>query len=313
MLWSIACYFNPCRYATKYANYCQFRQHLTTPLLVVELAYTQDFELQPNDADRLVQLRGRDVLWQKERLLNVAVAHLPPDCDAVAWLDADIVFLRPDWATAAIAALDRYALVQPFSHLLDLPQGVPLTAAPDLEPQRYAVARSREVYDLSPAALSALGSSQRFKLAPGHAWVARREVLDDHGFYDALVLGSGDKFAWLAALGEAETIARAYSLTPSQTAHYLAWADPFYAATGGRVGYVPGTLVHLWHGDLRKRQYAQRYRDFARFEFNPYADIRRDRHGCWCWSSDKPAMHAFVAAYFAQRDEDGSASLQSQG
>src|SRR5690349_10101249 len=81
-LWAITSYFNPLDYRRRRQNYRAFRERLPLPLLTVELAYRSP-ELAAGDADLLVQLRGRDVMWQKERLLNIAVARLPPECDRV--------------------------------------------------------------------------------------------------------------------------------------------------------------------------------------------------------------------------------------
>ncbi len=108
--WAITSYFNPVRYRRRLSNFKIFRKHLTVPLVAVELAYSDDFELQEQDADILVQLRGGAVLWHKERLLNVALKALPRSCRKAAWLDCDIVFRSQDWAQCASALLERVAI-----------------------------------------------------------------------------------------------------------------------------------------------------------------------------------------------------------
>src|SRR5215813_11905127 len=113
-LWAITCYFNPIGYHRRLENYHTFRQHLAVPLVTVELAFSGSFELQRGDADILVQLRGGDVLWQKERLLNLALKSLPDCCDKVAWLDCDVVFESDDWAARASQALDHVELLHLF-------------------------------------------------------------------------------------------------------------------------------------------------------------------------------------------------------
>ena len=120
MLWAITSYFNPAGYKSRLANYRTFRKHSAAPLLAVELSFTGSFELQPGDADILVQLTEGDVLWQKERLLNIGLRHLPGPCDAVAWLDCDIIFAADDWAERARAALSTFSLVQLFSERCNL-------------------------------------------------------------------------------------------------------------------------------------------------------------------------------------------------
>src|SRR5450759_1082712 len=72
-LWAITSYFNPVGYRRRLSNFRIFRERLKVPLVVVELTYGSDFELQEQDADILIQLRGGAVLWQKERLLNLAL------------------------------------------------------------------------------------------------------------------------------------------------------------------------------------------------------------------------------------------------
>jgi hypothetical protein len=120
-LWGITCYFNPAGYRRRLANYRVFRERLGVPLVAIELAYGPHFELNHNDAEILVQLRGRDILWQKERLLNVALQKLPSSCRKVVWLDCDVVFEANDWAERTSLLLDRFMLVQPFSHLHLMP------------------------------------------------------------------------------------------------------------------------------------------------------------------------------------------------
>ena len=113
-LWAITCYFNPMRYRRRLANFRIFRQYLEVPLVAVEMAFGPEFELQAHDAEILVQLRGGGMLWQKERLLNIALQALPSSCHRVAWLDCDIFFTTPGWIEDANSLLDRYALIQLF-------------------------------------------------------------------------------------------------------------------------------------------------------------------------------------------------------
>ena len=121
-LWAITSYFNPVGYRRRLANYRVFRERLTVPLVAVELAYGPAFELRERDADILVQLRGGDVMWQKERLLNVALAALPSTCRKVTWLDCDVIFEADDWPERVNRLLDSFKLVQPFRQVHYLPR-----------------------------------------------------------------------------------------------------------------------------------------------------------------------------------------------
>ena len=192
-LWAITAYFNPCRYRTRLANFRTFRAHLGAPLVAVELAYGGDFDLEPGDADVLIRLRGRDVLWQKERLLNVAIDSIPEACEAVAWLDCDILFADPDWVPHALDALQDAPVIQPFDRVCDLPRGwhpgQPRSA--EAEAGRVSLARAMQMGALPLEIFRTRGASMKLRYSPGHAWAARRDLLARHGLYDAMIMGGG--------------------------------------------------------------------------------------------------------------------------
>ena len=306
-LWAITSYFNPCGYRTRLENFRVFRERLRIPLVAVELAYGDAFELAAGDADVLLRIHGGDVLWQKERLLNLALDALPGGCEAVAWLDCDVVFADPEWEWSALAALERHPLIQPYRMVYDLPRG----RGPDAldgwpaDWGRISLASGVAGGALPPEIFRVQGASMRLRYSPGHAWAARRELLREHGFYDAMVMGSGDKIMASAAFGHCRDSVASFAFNARQARHYLDWARPFHEAVAGRVGFANQAVVHLWHGSLSSRGYGDRYREFGAFEFDPYKDIRLAANGCWSWATDKPEMHAHVREYFVRREEDG--------
>jgi len=306
-LWAVTSYFNPERYRRRRANYHTFRQHLDVPLVTVEQGFDGHFELEASDADVLVRVEGGDVLWQKERLLNVALGALPETCDAVAWLDCDIVFDDAGWARAALAALEQYPVIQPFRILYELPRDMTPESAWARPARSFRISLACQMMSrLLPAEVfHTPGASLRFGYTPGHAWAARRSLLSAHELYDAMIMGSGDKVMASAAFGHVDGPVSAYKLNPRQARHYLEWAAPFVDSVSGRVGFVDHSVFHLWHGDLAKRRYHDRYNGFSRFDFDPYKDISLTASGCWGWSSDKPDLHRYVRQYFAERGEDG--------
>lgn len=114
-LWLITTYFNPLGWQSRRRNYQTFRRHLGANLLTVEWSPSGDFSLNDEDADRLVRVSGGDLMWQKERLINVGLAHLPDDCELVGWVDCDILFDDPYWAQQTRTLLMDHEVVQMFS------------------------------------------------------------------------------------------------------------------------------------------------------------------------------------------------------
>lgn len=119
-MWAITSYYNPAHYKRRLMNYGAFREKLGIPLVTVELSFDGRFELTKNDADVVVQISGGAVLWQKERLLNLALKSVPSDVNNIAWIDCDVMFERPDWMEEANQQLREFNVVQLFSDQVDL-------------------------------------------------------------------------------------------------------------------------------------------------------------------------------------------------
>ena len=306
--WAITSYFDRNGSARRLQNFREFRRNLRLPLLAVELSYDNSFDLDPSDAELLIRVHGSDVLWQKERLLNLALAQLPSSCDTVAWLDCDIVFLRPDWASEARLRLEDYALVQPFEIFYHLPREVtPSEYRPgSLEDGYYSFAHHLSKGLVPTDVFRIPGSSQKYRYAPGLAWVARRELLQKHGLYDAMIIGGNDKALVSSAYGRFAEFAAGLGLLSQHHRHYCAWAVPFYEAVRSRIGYVGGDILHLWHGNVQNRMYGAKEIALSNFLFDPEIDIALNRHGVWSWNSNKPELHAYLRRYFENREREAA-------
>jgi hypothetical protein len=313
-LWAITAYFNPIHYRRLLSNYRIFRRHLNLPLVVVELGYDGQFDLGPDDAEILVQLPGKAVLWQKERLLNLALARVPAECGKVVWLDSDILFEKPDWAAAASGVLEQFPLVQVFAGMVDLPRdhgsGVPEVPAEIIGspssafglhqgiPVRDLVTDTWRRRQMAP-------SERRVNSSPGYGWAFRRALYAERGFYDVDIVGGGARLQFCAALGACEELMDERQLNPRQREYVRRWVTPFHEEVQGRIGYVPGRIFHLWHGDRNNRGYPMRHQDLVPFQFDPFEDIALDEHGCWRWNTAKPALHEHVRRHFLSRRDDG--------
>ena len=291
----VTCHFNPCRYTRPVRNFIQFAAGIAAvdlDLYTVELAFDDDpFQLADHvDSQRYFTYRvssRHGVLWQKERLLNLGLQAMPDQYDAVAWIDADMLFANTDWPRFAMQRLSQSPVVQLFSRVVDTDSQGHLIAPP----------RSGIGHVLGTPALK--GKYGR----PGGAWAARREVIAD-GLYDRHVLGGGDSILVHAWQGKV-TQAQSYAGLKSDWLHEYAARQT--SQVQGRIGYVPGDAVHLYHGTRERRRYVDRYQILRRGGYDPATDIS-DEHGPLTWSESaqkhKPRMIAEVARYFASRQED---------
>lgn len=301
-LWAITTYFNPAGYRRRLANYRLFRRHLKAPLLTVELSFDGHFELCDDDAESLIRLTGGDVMWQKERLLNVALEWLPPGCRYVAWLDCDVIFEDDDWAERTSRLLGDYAIVQPFRYAYRMPSGW----LPGDDPSGGEVWRSIPFLIQSGMSLEACVDVHASSIngCHGYGWAAHRDFLAAHRFYDASIIGGGDSAMVRAAYGRIGQAAAFQRMSERHRDHYTAWATGFFHDARASVGAIGGRLFHLWHGKFANRRYTLRFNEFEQFRFDPLADIALDGSGAWRWNSDKPAMHDHIRRYFTGRQED---------
>jgi hypothetical protein len=306
-LWAITSYFNPAGSRRRLLNYRQFRRYLAAPLLTVELSFGAPPALVASDADILVHCRDGDVMWQKERLLNHALAHLPPACKQVAWIDCDLIFDSDDWVAQARVALAQATLVQLFTTLRHAPADAEPAAlrARDQGWSQPSVMASIEANGDPAAALGSVMNRGPASPSPGMAWAARRELLHSHGFYDRCILGGGDTAFACAALGCPDVAAGLHQMNPHQRGAYRAWADGLHNRVDGKVAHLRGTVHHLWHGDLQHRQSSARHARLAPHDFDPVHDLAPGVDGAWRWARSNAGLHAFVQGYFHERREDG--------
>jgi hypothetical protein len=293
--------FNPAGFQSRSVNYQVFadslaRQHVD--LFTVELAF-QDQPFVLRSAERLFQLRAHSILWQKERLLNYALSRVPPSCEYVAWLDADVLF--PDgWDELLLGQLQQHDVVQPFDRVTHLRPGVRR-----VDGAGYATMTGLVCQAKSHGAqwLPRLLRGEMDCGVSGFAWAARRHIFrNTGGLYDRLVLGGGDAFLADCLFNNFVIHHYLNGLTDPMRADMNAWRSAF-APHHLSVGYLPIKVAHLWHGALRNRAYDTRELLFLKHEYDPRRDIALQNH-VWEWASDKPGLHEEVVRYFRGRRED---------
>jgi len=299
-LMAITTYFNPCRYQTRRKNYDLFMAGLKAtgvPCLTVECAFPgQSFEL-PKTAN-VIQIRADTLLWQKERLLNLAASWLPTSCKYVAWLDCDILFENKQWGRDLVSVLKQVPVAQVFERCRRLgPDGLS-----DVEAcaESFASVMGRIPSSLEAGRYDMHGHT-------GYGWAMRRDLFDEVGLYEAAVSGSADHFMAHAIYGNyGFCVKNALKHDPLQMSHLEEWGGRFHARVQGGLGVVPGQIKHLWHGDTVNRRYFLRMHEITDLGFNPYTDLIAEPGKALQWHPDmqKPELEAYFAKYFASRKED---------
>ncbi len=270
---------NPLRFRNRHQNYHVFERHVQSAgavLYTAEVAFgDRHFEITERDNPHHLQLRSKHEIWLKENALNLLINRLPPEAKYIAWIDADIKFVRPDWVQETLHLLQHYKFIQMFSHAQDIgPDYEPLVTTP-----AYVYGKLMNENDNNDCYPYG-GGGWKYR-HPGFCWAARREALDEvGGLIDWTILGSGDWVMACALFGEVNR-----ALNPGYSDHYKflcnTWQDRAERHIRRNVGYMPGTVLHLWHGRKKDRMYDTRWRLLVDTKFDPLVDLKRDCQGLY--------------------------------
>src|SRR3989339_7040 len=307
--WGITVFFNPTGYKNKIENYRRFRESSKKQglnLLCVELAFGgKNFEVSKEDADILVQLRGGDILWQKERLLNIGLERLPKDCDKIAWLDCDIIFENDNWLKETSQLLKKYVIIQPFSFCVRLPESgfiKDFSSLPFGNKENQKSCGSAYVIS-NPEIRKKIPEYLEYG-HPGFAWAARKKVFDELNFYDKNILGFSDNMMVYAFYG-IETKKNWISCSAALEKDLRKWVWSARRMVKGSVFFVQGNIFHLWHGNHADRRYGRIDNLIKEYDFDPDKDIKLNENKVWVWATDKKELHKKIKDYFFDRMEEG--------
>ena len=301
---AITSFYNPSASKMRLKNFKEFRRMLGIELITVELSFNGVFELNEKDSDYLIQIKKGARVWQKEKLINIALNQLPKNITAVAWIDADIIFENNDWHKEAIEALREFKLIQLYTEVNELPGDPSLGSKLHVASDTNLTGIVHQVNAGNPRAfLHELSTKGRTTVMCGMAWAAQKDFIQKHGLYDACITGSGDRALVFSAYGRFYEVIDHLHMNPARQKHFLAWAENFHHNLQGRIGNIPGIINHLWHGDTQHRGFGSRHQKFATYQFDPSLDLMTNQDGVWDWREDRPDLMQYFNAFFRDRCE----------
>jgi hypothetical protein len=293
-LYVVTSIFNPRRFKSRYALYGPFAKHVLDSggeLVTAEVAFGERPHAVPDDhAHTHVRLRTSSELWLKENALNLAAQRLPADWEYVAFVDADVTFARPDWVTETLHLLQHTPVLQMFSHATDVTN--------DFEPLHTHQGFVSSYWHGADMTKKPYEGAH-----PGFAWAFRRDAFDHlGGLIDFAILGAGDRHMACSLLTGVE---RSYpeGLSPGYVAELKKW-EARARGLKQNVGYMPGTVVHHWHGPKRSRGYRSRWQVLVDHDYDPNVDVVKDWQGLYRLTDAKPGLRDDIRRYFLSRNED---------
>lgn len=248
------------------------------PLFTIEM-----YEDIPEIADA-IHIKTDFILFQKERLCYLLEKRIPESFTKLLFIDSDLVFQNLNWYNELSQKLNSFNIVQPFE------KGVWL----DLTYTKIVKVRTPIVFYQKLGFTRKAGGIGGYH--PGFAWAFQRDWFRKVGFFQYSILGCGDTHSSIAFT------------------NYNHWTCPHYTARAFEtykklieenkptVCFLKGDIYHLWHGDQKNRQYADR-----REIFNDIEDIRDiikvDKNGLFSLKND--TLKKKIRAYFTNRFDDG--------
>lgn len=297
----VAMVSNPIRFKSRYRLFEQWlahmRAHGVEPWICEVQHGERPFAVTEPDNRRHLRLRTGNELWHKENALCEIVARLPEDWRYVAWIDADVEFQRPDWLAETAQQLQNYRIVQMFQTAVDLgPTGEALATHTGFA-WSYVNDRPRR-------------SGYYPHWHPGYAWACRREAWDAMGgMIDFAILGAGDNhmaYAWIGAVQESVDAGMA---TPYVDA-LLSYQEQCERWVRRDIGFVPGTILHHWHGKKKQRYYQSRWKILTETRFDPRRDLKEDYQGLFQLADHGDVrsieLRDRIRKYFRSRMEDST-------
>jgi len=298
-------YFNSQRFRSRLKLFEDFAKRVKQAgarLYVAEIAFGhRRFVLDAiPEIDHLLRLESTDELWLKENALNLLIQDAPLTWQYGCWLDADTRFAADDWANSTVQLLQHYDWLQMWSEAIDLgPQNEVLT-------RYYGFVWSWRNHIPPPDGYYVRPGVGPHYYHPGFGWAFTKPGFETvGGLIDWTILGGGDLYMARALTGvEANKLPRA--LGPTGRRLIKIWRERAAKHIDYNVGYLPGTILHFFHGAKVKRRYKDRGQILVRAGFDPEKDLKRNFQGLYQLEPGNAALRDGLREYLGARDEDAT-------
>lgn len=267
----ISCFFNPTYSQYRLDAFNKFIKTISHMDYRIIECVIGDTRPQLEETDKISRIYTKNLLWHKETLLNKIIRGLPSKYKYVFWVDADVVFSNKKWLVQGVEAMKKGArVIQPFEYCYHLEknenenniqiENLKIFAGDDKlrHPNIWRSFCSNIVED--PIHSNSLNYDVHGHV--GFAWGAKREILDECPLYEKALIGGADHIIAHAAAGQIPHHCISKSFIEDLDA-VNEWSRKFYRIVRGKIGYVKGDLFHIWHGDIKDRQYLKRIQDFT--------------------------------------------------
>lgn len=294
-------YFNAAKSKRILMNYLYVVEKLKIadiPFFTIEMFITT-----PEIKDA-VHLKTDCILFQKERMTSILEKYIPSSFTKLVFLDADLIFDNMNWYNDLSKALNHYTICHVFTKCLrlDITYSNIMDERLSFVIKRY-LNHKKEV-DGIPMFPDPINGDVKFvgkdkiQFVPGGGWGFQRDWFKKIGFFEDDILGGSDTYSV-----QSWNIIPDNYVYPQFIKNSIQKYKKLIAKNGSpSVTYLKGNVYHLWHGDLKKKQYKTRKNIFTNVK-DIKDIIKPARNGLF--ELKNKTLKKRLCTYFEDRDDDG--------
>lgn len=246
-------YYNPERDVRKEKNFSKFINQFKgyeDCLFIGMVNYNQNLNIPKNIAENILLIEGdiNNPIWYKEILLNKMIKKV--DTDYIIWMDCDLIYENLDWLNNISSIVKRKDFVQLYENINYLDENGSVL-------ESYKSIMSSDSNDIDRL----LGEGYK----PGGSWIGKTSILKDKKFFEKMYVGGGDTiFLYgLFNINNGFTLRKVGEGSKEIQNDAIEWINNFGKY---RVGFLSENINHLYHGDLKDRNYNNRYEKLKKME-----------------------------------------------
>jgi len=305
----ITCHFNFAdfkRPVNNLHNFLSYMDKVGVEVFGVEL-FLPNQQPQTKNKKNWIQIKvcpEKNILWQKECLLNIAETLVPDHYTNIAWIDADIEFDDDLWHEKAEEALKAFDIIQLFekAFLLDHKKNIMLEAHSAFKEHEY-VNKDIGVFESFEKTLKKINLPKKtFYKHPGFAWAMKRSLWKKiNGLYSRCITGGIDQ-AMVSIFKKIALDENSKNEIGLNHFHFKKWSERL-KYENAKISYLEINLYHFFHGSTENRKYKERNK-FSRF-FDAFSVANINDVGILEWSNKAPQyLKNNIFDFFKEREED---------
>ena len=298
-LYVILPYFNYCSSKSRKTLFMDFiNRYKNEPnirICIVEAKLIEcKFEL-PESLPNIYKHIGittNDCVWIKESLINTMIFNLPLNWKYMAWIDADITFLNTNWVSDTINKLKTTDVIQLFQTCVNM------------GPNDEAFKIDKSFGYMHVESSHQWTKTHRYGFWHcGYAWACTKYAYASMGkLIDFGILGAGDHHMALALIGKVN-LSHPGQIHDNYKKLLLKFEERCLK-NNLKLSYIPGTIIHHWHGRLEDRKYKERWNILTEEQYDPFTDIYYTHDGYIQLTHKGKRISNLLHNYFIGRNED---------